>query len=93
MTYLSDCIISKLFRLKIEADLILLQWEERNAPIDAVNVSDLSCVDAGIQFDGERISWTVTVAEAAPDAHAFQLWMIDELHKVGYHRVTVHTEW
>lgn len=86
-------ITTKLFRLQTKTNEILRQWKERNAPIDAVNVGDLSCIDAGIQFDGKSIFWTVTVAEAAPDAHAFQSWLVNELNKIGYHVVIVQTEW
>lgn len=93
MAYLNDDITMKLFRLQTETNGILRQWKQLDAPIDAVNVGDLSCIDAGIQFDGSNIFWTVTVAEAAPDAHAFQSWLVDELNKIGYHVVTVQTEW
>lgn len=94
MVYLNDDIIRKLTRLQTETNEILRQWQNRNAPIDAVNVADLVCVSAGIAMIHIRsFVWTVTVSECAPDAHEFQLWLAGELHKFGYDAVEVYTEW
>jgi hypothetical protein len=100
---ITDELRRKLRKLSDATDKILKEREEQGAPIDAVNVADLYCASVGIEIASELLHpwinlddggvlWSVVVAEAAPDAREFQLWLTGELHKLGYD-VVVRTEW
>lgn len=85
----------KLAGLRAYVNTILDNHRNLDAPKgDAVNWADVSCDKAGmtINWRGE-LCWTVTVAEASPDATQFQDWLTAKLYEAGYRPVIVKTEW
>lgn len=87
--------INKLTRLRTLVNAILDNHRNLDAPKnDAVNWADLSTEDVGLVFNWRgELSWTVTVAEASPDATQFQDWLTARLYEAGYRPVVVKTEW
>ncbi len=84
-----------LTRLRTLVNAILDNHRNLDAPKnDAVNWADLSTEDVGLVFNWRgELSWTVTVAEASPDATQFQDWLTARLYEAGYMPVVVKTEW
>ena len=82
-------------RLRTLVNAILDNHRNLDAPKnDAVNWADLSTEDVGLVFNWRgELSWTVTVAEASPDATQFQDWLTARLYEAGYMPVVVKTEW
>jgi hypothetical protein len=85
----------KLTRLRTLVNAILDNHRNLDAPKgDAVNWANLSTEDVGLVYDWRgELSWTVTVAEASPDATQFQDWLTGKLAEAGYMPVIVKTEW
>lgn len=85
----------KLVRLRNQVNAILDNHRNLDAPKDSpVNWANLSCENVGITCDWRGdLCWTVTVAEAAPDATLFHDWLASKLAEAGYMPVEVVTEW
>jgi len=87
--------IDKLIRLRTLVNRILDNHRNLDAPKgDAVNWDNLSTDDVGIVYNWRgELSWTVTVAEASPDATQFRDWLTANLAEAGYMSVEVKTKW